>query len=341
MDFKIAFLGDTVLEKTTENTFSDIEKYFRNNKIQTCINLESPFLDDLNCNPIKDKVCLSARTKEVSVLHKLNPFLINLSNNHINDYGNESSLLTIKTLSDAKLPFWGIGTEKERNNVFFDNDNKIIYIAYTTRSSDLTGSMLFAEDEFIGPYEVDLEQVYKLKKEYTKYNVIVNIHWGIEDIHYPEPEKRTLGKKIIDAGADLIIGHHPHIIQPYEKYKEKYIFYSIGNFYFPEIEYTLRGRKYIKKPLQHQRKGIVPVFGKKENKITLNQILLVKNLDNEIIFEEEYSLKRLKIKEGVYIIVYGVFYTVKNIYNYGRLFFLYLFTDRRRLYDAIKKRIRK
>ena len=57
-------------------------------------------------------------------------------------------------------------------------------------------------------------------------------HWNYEYVRFPAPDNRALGKRLIDAGADIIIGSHPHIYQGYEKYKSKYIFHSLGNFVF-------------------------------------------------------------------------------------------------------------
>jgi len=62
--------------------------------------------------------------------------------------------------------------------------------------------------------------------------LIIQIHAGEEDLHLPQPEWRKRYKEIINLGADLIIGHHPHIPQPVEFYKGKMIVYSLGNFYF-------------------------------------------------------------------------------------------------------------
>lgn len=62
--------------------------------------------------------------------------------------------------------------------------------------------------------------------------VVVCIHWGFEYNRLPMPLDIDLAHKAIDAGADLIIGHHPHCVQPKEIFKEKPIYYSLGNFYF-------------------------------------------------------------------------------------------------------------
>ncbi len=62
--------------------------------------------------------------------------------------------------------------------------------------------------------------------------VIVSFHWGEEGLEKPKPYQITTAHKAIDAGADIIIGHHPHVLQGVERYKDGVIFYSLGNFAF-------------------------------------------------------------------------------------------------------------
>ena len=73
--------------------------------------------------------------------------------------------------------------------------------------------------------------------------VVVSFHWGIEYAEEPSSEQVNLARDMIDAGADLIIGHHPHVVQKYEKYKDGYVFYSLGNFIFDQgfSDETLEG----------------------------------------------------------------------------------------------------
>src|SRR5690606_9634820 len=172
---------------------------------------------------------LGVTKDKIKYVKNLSPFLINISNNHINDYGNASCSYTENLLQENGFKQFGIGYIKRDRNIHVDNKNKIVHISFITRSTDTTGHKLFAEIGDIGGYPPDIEQIKNIKREYSEFFLIVNIHWGIEDIRYPEPEKRELAYELIDCGVDLIIGHHPHIVQPYEKYKNRWIFYSLGN----------------------------------------------------------------------------------------------------------------
>jgi len=62
--------------------------------------------------------------------------------------------------------------------------------------------------------------------------IVVVIHWGNEREYRPDKKQKAMGHALIDAGADLVVGHHPHVLQPIEKYRGRYIAYSLGNFVF-------------------------------------------------------------------------------------------------------------
>ncbi len=303
----IAFTGDLVLQeinKSPSEIFQSFIEVLREKDAELCVNLESPFITN-GMKPIKDKITLFATGDKIAHLKYLSPFLINLANNHINDFGNLSCELTINELKQAQFTFFGVGLEENKENVVIDSDKEIIYLAYATRSTDFTGSRLFAEKDFFGPYAPDFEQISSLKKQYPSYRVIINIHWGIEDITYPEPDKRNLAYDLIDHGADLIIGHHPHIVQPVEKYKDKYIVYSVGNFYFPDL-YHPNKDQILKKALPHQKKGIVPIF-KIGDQVELVSVLEVQIDNNNCLKVKKGKFKLLGAQNRIYKIFHPLY----------------------------------
>jgi poly-gamma-glutamate synthesis protein (capsule biosynthesis protein) len=99
------------------------------------------------------------------------------------------------------------------------NDVKVGFLAY---------SMVYG----ILDEEKLLAQIKEVKKQVDL--VIVNIHWGVEYEHIARSNQKNLAHKMIDAGADAIIGHHPHVVQNLEIYNNKPIFYSLGNFIFDQ-----------------------------------------------------------------------------------------------------------
>ncbi|EFG1410263.1 CapA family protein, partial [Escherichia coli] len=290
------YTGDLVLQDTDLlelNYFSEIKKICIDESIGLIVNLESPFIYK-EFITIKDKVCLGANQRNVDKLHYLSPKLINLSNNHINDFGNDGVQLTLKVLLNNNFNSFGVGKRGDIKIIDNTADN-LINMAFTLRSSDQSGSLLFATDQVYGPSDLDLELISEVKKNNATKNLVVSVHWGTEDISIPDRETRIIARKIIDAGADLVIGHHPHIVQPLEIYKEKMIFYSVGNFYFPDIKYSFRNKIVEKKTMKHQLIGIVPVFDFSDT-VRLVKIYEIRNNDQKQIVRIIKPKKLIKSK---------------------------------------------
>lgn len=140
---------------------------------------------------------------------------VNMSNNHSSDYGEESFQDTLKAL---------------------DTEN-IVHFGYDeTAVIDVKGVKV----GLVGIYELydHLERTQQLKDNIAKVKedgaqlVIVIFHWGNERETVPDTNQMTLGRLAIDEGADLVCGHHPHVLQGIETYKGKNIVYSLGNFCF-------------------------------------------------------------------------------------------------------------
>lgn len=146
--------------------------------------------------------------------------LLSLANNHISDCGKGGLLETREFLSEKAIYSFGdFSVEKS----FIEKEissKKIVFMGIdsTVHSDDLT------------PY---CEQVKELKRN-NDY-VVVNIHWGFEYHKVPSESQIKMAHILVDSGADLVIGHHPHVVQSVEIYKDKAIFYSVGNFIFDQI----------------------------------------------------------------------------------------------------------
>ncbi|MDY2939065.1 MAG: CapA family protein [Fusicatenibacter sp.] len=139
----------------------------------------------------------------------------NLANNHSKDYGIESYEDTIANVESAGVKTFGY----DRTAIYETNGVRI----------GLAGIYELAEG--IGCREQMETAVQQLKDEGADL-VIVSFHWGTEKENYPDEIQKELGHAAIDAGADLVLGHHPHVLQGIEKYEGKYIVYSLGNFCF-------------------------------------------------------------------------------------------------------------
>lgn len=321
---EISFTGDICfgdVDKFTRTPFKNISD--RLSHLNCVVNLEAPFLPrSYGEYPIKPKVCLRSFDDSIDHLKQIKPFLVNLANNHINDFGNFGAENTKHILDQNRFKFLGAGLPNEDHNIFVVEEKKIVFLSYVTRSIDLSGSKLFEDEGFIGPKEYSFSLVQKQISPYSNYIKVVLFHWGIEDIHYPTPEQVEIGRKLIDAGFDLVIGNHPHVIQSYEQYKGKWIFYCLGHLYFPHFESKYLNKKgtehifwdYHKK---NRRISIIPVFKIDEQEIKLNEILTIKTEEN---FEPYFVNTSPKYNTFLFknILLYRIFYSLRK-----RIVYLY------------------
>lgn len=162
---------------------------------------------------------------------------VNIANNHVFDYGIDAFKDTLYNLNENKISYAGAGLNKEEAfSVKYEkiNDLKVAFIGATS----VYGSLMWdssGETPGIAALKPDNYELLKNNIASAKKNadyVIVNLHWGREYEDYPEAAQITLAHSLIDSGADIIIGHHSHVLQGIENYNNGIIFYSIGNFNF-------------------------------------------------------------------------------------------------------------
>lgn len=139
----------------------------------------------------------------------------NLANNHSHDYGDQSYTDTIEALDAAGITSFGY----DRTAVMDVNGVKVGLVG-TYELADGMG----CEDEMIANIKAVEDQGAQI--------VIVSFHWGLERENYPTENQVNLAHSAIDNGADLVLGHHPHVLEGIEVYKGKNIVYSLGNFCF-------------------------------------------------------------------------------------------------------------
>lgn len=141
--------------------------------------------------------------------------VVNLANNHTMDFKEKGYKDTQDNLIDAHIGFYGDNCFliKEINGV------KIGFAGFQGFSNDTkTRAQVREAMNFFKDKDMDLK--------------IVSFHWGVERENYFNETQEALGKYAIDCGADLVVGHHPHVLQGIQEYKDKYIVYSLGNFVF-------------------------------------------------------------------------------------------------------------
>lgn len=156
--------------------------------------------------------------------------IVTLANNHVYDYGAEGLRDTLAYLDEAGVKHVGAGMTlaEARLPVFRDIKGKrLAFLGYGNYSPATENGPGTAYR-----YPEHVASDIRLAKESGADIVIVNFHWGLERATEPTERDRTLAYLAIDSGADVIVGHHPHVLQPVEIYRGKVIAYSLGNFVF-------------------------------------------------------------------------------------------------------------
>ena len=186
----------------------------------TMINLEGTLI--ANCPITQTNFYFCGGLGHIEGLNFAGVDIANLANNHSYNYGKDGLRQTIENLEKSGIAALGIGkavykeisgtkfaflgyndiTLKEPGISWADNDRVKSEVGYSSQNSDIT---------------------------------IVTFHWGVEYTDKPTDRQVTLAHLAIDAGADLVIGHHPHWTQTAETYKKKLIVYSLGNFIFDQM----------------------------------------------------------------------------------------------------------
>lgn len=161
--------------------------------------------------------------------------IVSLANNHALDFGRDALADSIVTLDQAGISYLGAGDnlDQAKAPVFREINGIRVGFLGATRvipvadwaANQYSSGMLSTYD----PTEL-LTAIRDLKAQCDY--VVVYVHWGIERAKEPESYQRSLGRQYIEAGADLVVGSHPHVLQGIEYYQGKPIVYSLGNFVF-------------------------------------------------------------------------------------------------------------
>lgn len=188
----------------------------------TFINLETPIIE--NCPVTSEGMIFCGDSKNIEGLKYAGVDVVSLANNHAGNYGEKGVEETIKLLDDNGIK--STGTAKSNLSIVNLRGINFAFLGY----NDITKFQP-------GVSNVDEE---KIKKEIREAKnqaevVVVTFHWGEEYKDQPDDRQRYLGHLAVDAGADLVIGNHPHWIQPVEIYQNKLIAYAHGNFVFDQM----------------------------------------------------------------------------------------------------------
>ncbi len=212
----------------------DVVKYM-NNSDWTVVNSEFVFSN--NGSPLPNKLyTFRGNPKNISIYDEMGVNMVTLANNHVYDYGREAFLDTLNTFKEHELPYIGAGVNSDealKNYYLVSNGYKISFLNASRAEKYIMTPEADSDNPGIFRCYDPSTLVNRIKEEKEKSDyVVVILHWGKEDSHMLEDVQKETGKLYIDSGADLIVGHHAHVLQGMELYNDKLIAYNLGNFIF-------------------------------------------------------------------------------------------------------------
>ena len=180
-----------------------------------------------------------AKDHDLIKLKQLSLDIVSLANNHFFDLGPEGALHTIQLLDEMGIKHIGAGKNiKEASSPVIINmsGKKIAFLAFCDWRDETVGWCPFASENGAGVNPMNDDYVVSEIEKYRKQNdyIVVMPHWGREHTWTTTQHVYRLAKKMVKAGADLILGSHPHRVQPVVNYKHASVAFSMGNFLFPD-----------------------------------------------------------------------------------------------------------
>jgi len=300
--FQINFVGDLCLmEIDTQKcrVHNDIRSLLERGDINVA-NLETPLTLAEEGAPDRP-VHMKANPEPNPILDLFDTY--SLGNNHVLDYGRRGIEDTIAFLSEQGKLWFGGGPDEEQACEplrIERNGLRVAFVAYTRWDN--------ARRRHAGATPMNMRRLAKtirvLKKEGRF--VVVYAHWNYEHIEYPAPVERKRAKGLIDAGADLIAGAHPHIVQGFEVYRGKHIFHSLGNFLFYAFESGKRDKRLSETfvlsvdvepshdyqvtitPVHTHDGGIEPMAGASEEEFRKKLDRLSRVFEDEKLYKEQF-----------------------------------------------------
>ena len=242
-DVTVVFSGDILLSSYVLNNYEksgingilseELQSEMQNADI-TMVNEEFPFSN--RGTQAQDKqFTFRVDPGYVKILQEMGIDVVTVANNHALDYGTDALSDTFQTLDNAGIAYVGAGDNLERASqpyVIKAGGKTFGFLAASRVIPEVSWNIDNRQPGMLCTYDsAELCNAIQKAKETCDY-VVVYVHWGIERENTPQDYQRQLGKAYIDAGADMVIGAHPHVLQGIEYYNGKPIVYSLGNYIF-------------------------------------------------------------------------------------------------------------
>ena len=316
-DFTIVFTGDVIFDRGQNpgaaTAWSDgIRACFDEDSWNTMqdadflvVNNEFQYTDRGSAIPDK-KFTFRCPPETAGWLAEMGTDVAALANNHIYDYGEEGLLDTFDTLDEVGIPYFGAGhdIEEAQKPVYLIADGVIVALLNATEieryeNSETRGAQEDSAGVFRCLDDEDLCDKVREAKEHADL-CIVFVHWGTELMPAAEQSQIDKAWDLAEAGADLIVGAHPHILQNISYENGVPVFYSLGNYFFSAStrdsgvlrvtvdpgEAAIKSLQFI--PMQ-QRRGVVMLYDQEKDRVldTMRELSPGVNIDEDGYFTEE------------------------------------------------------
>lgn len=238
----ILAVGDIALDmKDDRNPFRMVKEDLADKDILFG-NLEVVLTDD--GIPKRRAVILRASPCRARHLRDSGFDILNLANNHAFDFGAHGLKNTLRSLAELSIASVG-ATVDDCGSLFTVIDRKGVKVGFLAYAS----GTFFALDSAKMGRTRRKTILRDIRTSRSRCDIlIVSIHWGIENSDYPSPRQIELAHSLVDEGADIVLGHGPHVIQAIERYHRGIIAYSLGNFNFDrQLSYTISDSSMIAK----------------------------------------------------------------------------------------------
>ncbi|MCF8396348.1 MAG: CapA family protein [Melioribacteraceae bacterium] len=260
----------------------NLKEILHDSDISFC-NLEAPLINSIKFD---DNYHFAGTLEFADFLKDCGFDIVSIANNHILEEGESGFISTISQLEKSKIKYIGKQNNGSSNiEIITLNGKKIGFVAFNAVDLDkiddpnliaeFSEKNIFSAVEKLNVLEVDFK--------------IFSFHWGNEYVNIPSEYQIKFAHKLIDSGVNLIVGHHSHVIQPVEEYKNGLIIYSLGNCLFDSI---------ASKNTAH---GLcVKVQINSENRISYNLVSLKLNDKGVSVDNSERAIKKLSVISNNY-----------------------------------------
>lgn len=180
---------------------------------------------------------LRGRPDEAKVLAEVGFNYLNIANNHSLQHGQAAFNETVELLNKNKINTLGLAQNGKSEVLSFNlNGVNVVLIAYSLcKEKYHPGKIPYSHAD----QKTILKHVEEVRKQ-NKGTIVISLHWGNEYLNYPSKNQIEFAHNLVDSGAGLVLGHHPHVLQGIERYKQSIIVYSLGNFIFDKWQRSPR-----------------------------------------------------------------------------------------------------